>query len=87
MRVGDTQGQMESLTQRLAPLSLVNPSLMWVRTRPAAGLLAGRQALPNSQLLPRSSRASWEWLHPGWRPSKLGTHVSRSSQFPCPFTQ
>lgn len=96
---GDTQGQTEPLAQSLAELdskekvettfgpSLVNPRPMWARPRQAAGLLAGRRALPNSQLLPRSSLAPRDWLYPSWHPSQLGAHVSRSSQLPCPFTQ
>lgn len=35
----------------------------------------------------QKSRVPWDWLHPSWQSSKLGTHVSRSSGLLCPFTQ
>lgn len=67
-----------------APVSLINPSLTWARTRQAAGLLAGRQALPNSQLLPRSSRVPWEWLHP-LAPLHTGSPRQQVLTAPLPF--
>lgn len=91
MCVSDAQGQMEPLTQRHGAregektrttfcLSFPHKLRPDVGKDQAGSGPAGRQkGLAKLPITSQKFRGPPGGLHPSWRPSKLGAHVSRSS--------